>query len=136
MTKDELMVYAEQGVRDELNRMQAKINELARVFPHIVCHQDGTIPSVAPVAPKTNGKPYPTATSRPAGTPRVPRAERIEQARAFLSKHPDGVNGRELGEAIGLGYAHAQKLIAAVGRPLSKYKPGSRVAIRYVLKGK
>lgn len=57
ITREELLRYAAHGVKDRLHAMQKELNELARLFPEIVCHQDGTVPTVLPIELKPTAKP-------------------------------------------------------------------------------
>lgn len=52
MNKAQLLKYAEHGVRERLQEIQLEINALARDFPQIVCHADGSVPAVAPIVAK------------------------------------------------------------------------------------
>lgn len=52
MNKSQLLKYAEEGVRQRLQEIQVEINALARDFPHIVCHADGSVPAVTPITAK------------------------------------------------------------------------------------
>lgn len=142
MKKDELMKYAERGVRDELEAMQAKINELARLFPHIVCHQDGTIPAVLPIRDKAPRMLWtepaagavPGAARKERTTERIPRAQREAAARAWLAKYPKGATSKQYADDAGISVAHAHKLLSAVGKPGNKRAAGSKVPIRFVVK--
>jgi len=126
MKKDELMKYAEQGVREELSRMQLKINELARLFPHIVCHQDGSVPAIVPITMK--------ATTNGTGKKTVrPKAERLEQITKFLKQNP-GASTREIGAAINIVPTHVLKLAREIAKPINSPKPGSKQPIQWKLK--
>lgn len=57
MHKSELKKLAERGIIEELRSMQAKLNEWAREFPHLVRNKDGSIPSVMPIEYKNGHKP-------------------------------------------------------------------------------
>lgn len=129
MTKEELMKYAEQGVRDELAQMQLKINNLARLFPHIVCHADGTVPSIGPVVLKKENR----GGDRQTPVARMKRDERLAQVRQFLQDHP-GKTSAEVAAALNLSKAGAHKFIHDAGAvPASPHRRGSRTAIQWKL---
>ena len=86
MKKADLMRYAEQGVRDRLTEMQAEINALAKAFPHIVRHQDGSIPAVAPVIVTKPKKVKPNGAESPQRRAfhALPKAERDRRIAKML----------------------------------------------------
>ena len=49
MNKEQLLKLAEAGVKQRLQEIQIELNNLARLFPHLVMNQDGSMPAVAPV---------------------------------------------------------------------------------------
>ena len=139
MTKEQLMKYAEQGVRDELIQMQLKINELARLFPHLVLNADGTVPSVAPIERKPgarnkpNGRPFDAGDQRVRAA-RVPIAEREAQVREFLKNKPS-MTAEDIGQALGgLSKARTYKILQGIARPEKPYIRGSRTPVKWVLK--
>ena len=126
MKKDQLLKYAEAGVRNRLADIQAELNDLARDFPHIVKNHDGSMPVVAPVEVKpTRG-----------GGPKRPPGHSREAVRAYLANHP-GATTVEIAAAVGLDRGFALKLLREIGatpigtpkarQPIAwKLKPGRR----------
>jgi len=112
MNKETLLKYAESGVRDRLQEIQLEINELARLFPHIVNHQDGSIPAVVPIMPKVKSKPNGKAGRVEAV--RVPEAQRLATLRAFLTEVP-GSNTHQIAAHLGVATSYANKLLLKIG---------------------
>ena len=124
MTKAELLKYAEHGVRERLREIQLEMNSLAKLFPHIVGNQDGSVPAVLPLSTK--------AATTPAGQVKQSRSERLAAIRAFLQRHP-GATTQQIGEGVGLGSTRVLMIIRDVAKLTNT--PKARVAGTWVLKG-
>ena len=110
ITKDELMKMAEPGVRAELEAMQARLNELARLFPHIVKNQDGSVPAVLPIVQKKASRQ--AAAGRPK---RRPIEESIAILRKFLQTKPGAATSEVMVALGGVVRTHAAKILRAAG---------------------
>jgi hypothetical protein len=120
MTKDELMKLAEEGVRVELRAIQARLTELAKAFPHIVGHQDGTVPAVLPVELKKKSG-YAAAQLK-----RRPMAESVALVHDFLKANP-GAPTSEVQRILGLATrtATAKVLHAAKAKKVNPKRGAS-----------
>jgi hypothetical protein len=145
--KQFLMKLAEPGVYDRLRAMQTELNELHRLFPHIVANADGTIPSVMPIerkygsdshgpgamhaAGKAAGMPKATQKGKAKGKRRSPSTgqakvagsgarTRVPMAMAnFLAMVPSGrATCSELAKVAGVTESRVQQIIYS-----SAYRP-------------
>jgi hypothetical protein len=95
ITRDELLRYAAHGVRDRLHQMQKELNELARLFPDIVCHQDGTVPSVLPIELKPTAKPNGPLPAQAKHAP-AKRRKYASAARGYWAKMTPAERSKEV----------------------------------------
>jgi hypothetical protein len=124
--KDELLKYAEEGVRKRLREIQDEVHILAKDFPHLVLNQDGSMPSFIPIEKKK------TAPGPVRGSRHERGQQSVDAVIAFLKANPDATT-LEVGKAVGLRpSAYLRQLLGDVAKPARG--PGRGKLITWALK--
>ncbi len=133
MIKANLMKLAEYGVRQRLQEMQLELNALARDFPKIVCHADGTVPQVSALELKPGNGSASNGEYEP-GKKRRGRAENLRMIVEFLQGNPNAPI-RAISEHLGYQTPNSiRAYLETVARNTVKHVPGSTQSSRWVLK--